>query len=113
MVKHIGKDRAGLYKNTQGLHTSTELWSCLNGRWRKKGAFGRINLHRQKLTTEIACHEIAHAGIAWARRVGIEPLACDEGHMDEPEDNERFCYAMGRMMAQFSNHAYRLKLWSS
>lgn len=104
--------RRGEYRSTQGLHTSTERWKHAGDRLRKSGIFGELNLHRGRIDTEIASHEIAHAGIAWARRVRINPIS-PSGQQWESADNERFCYAMGRMMAQFSNHAHRLKLWSA
>lgn len=111
MIKHVGHDKEGTGKRTQGMHTSTECWLLRGGKLHKTGMFGRINLHLGQLTIEYAAHEIAHAAVAWSRRVGIDPLSCTGQEVAEPEDNERFCYAMGSMVQQFTNQAYRRGVW--
>lgn len=72
---------------------------------------GEINCNRLEINAEIVSHEIAHLAITWAKRIKLDP-------MTEPKDgccsaeNERFCYALGLMVGQFTDHAYRLKVWN-
>jgi hypothetical protein len=83
---------------------------------RKTGCCGEINFHRGRITTEIASHEIGHAALGWARRVGLPgiKLSPKDWQGDEQrvtDDEERFCYALGRMVQQFADRAFRYKLW--
>lgn len=78
---------------------------------RKRPVCGELNFHRERLSIEIASHEITHATVGWARRMQIDPMTIDDDVAAESDDNERFAYAQGRMVAQFNHQAYRRKAW--
>lgn len=100
------------FRRAQGIPTSRHtLGSCTQydcysvsrrGPARKKPIFAEINLARGYMGMEVVTHEITHATIAWARRVGL-PIAQllsgdNTGRVSDVE--ERFAYVHGRMCGQ-------------
>ena len=61
--------------------------------------FGEIHFSRTQLGSETITHELTHALLGWARRVGWKPD-------DDMDREERFCYAMGAMVRQLVNRLY-------
>lgn len=101
MYRHRPLDR-----NHSGSCTDTEGWHA----GKKRPQFAEVNLHRGALDSETVCHEITHAAWAWARRVG---WAMEEDRLratDASESEERFCYALGRMVRQFVDRTWALGL---
>lgn len=86
-------------------HNFTRIRILPCGRQRKRPQFGNVFLSATGLTPEIVTHELAHATFAWAARVGI--------HVDEVHpftDEERWCYAHGRMVADLTRRLERVGL---
>lgn len=71
---------------------------------------GEINLYRRWLNAEVVSHEIGHAVLGWARRIGFDVTKESDGHRVSNEE-EIFCHALGRMVNQFALHARRKRLW--
>lgn len=77
---------------------------------------GMIVLHRGRLDAEVLAHESAHAAIRWmeAMRLNMgmrtDPFA-DRPMQDEMSNEERFCYALGRMTAQISDQCWKQGLY--
>lgn len=122
-IVHVWLTQKAMHRRLKKLgipHSEHTQGTCSAWRRYKNGAavpdrrtrdIGELNFHRGLLNAEIVSHEIAHAMVQWARRMRVDPLT-DAGDDDESSDNERFCYATGRMMAQFAHQAYRRRLWS-
>jgi len=103
------------YDNAAALHSPLSRWRFRKGHpKRKDGIFAEIDCYQPGVDAEIASHEIGHATIEWARIIGIDPLALQTVKgKGEPEDNERFCYALGSMVLQFTRHAIRFGVWGN
>ena len=72
-----------------------------NGRTRTCPDLGELLFVVPLIDSEAISHECAHAAIWWARRVGISPFhidASDTEHRFANADEERYCYALGRMV---------------
>ncbi|MEO5859168.1 MAG: hypothetical protein ABIR33_09495 [Pyrinomonadaceae bacterium] len=73
---------------------------------------GLMVFHRDRLDAEVLAHESGHAAIRWmeAMRLDLEmrkdPMA-DRPMQDEMANEERFCYALGRMAAQISDQCWK------
>lgn len=82
---------------------------------RHKKQLGYINLCRGHLDAEILSHESAHATLAWATAMKVNPLdrAVDEGEITTMAvdcGEERFAYALGRVVGQLSLAAWEYHL---
>jgi hypothetical protein len=114
MLTHLRSIGKKDLRGTQAMCSSYVIERWKNGRKQVNPNCGEINVHRKRLDSEIAAHEIGHAVVQWARRRGIDPMSVEgdvRGH--EGSENERFCRALGRMVAQFANHTRRRKIWTS
>jgi len=79
---------------------------------RKSGEFCEIECHRIGLNIEIIAHEVVHATFRWADRVGLTvPVDRDDDHPDCSDEEERFCYALGRMTNTFAWQLRRRGVW--
>jgi predicted SprT family Zn-dependent metalloprotease len=66
---------------------------------RRDPKFGEIHLHCQQFWSDIVMHEITHACIFWAKRIGIDPTS-REGKTSTSQE-ERFVTATSYMYRQF------------
>lgn len=83
-----------------------------DGRTRKSPEFCEINCHRGRLDLEVVSHEIQHAAFRWASRVELDPVHSNRTKgPDCSDEEERFCYAVGRMVNDFAKHLHRRKVW--
>lgn len=76
--------------------------------WRK--TLGTMFFHKDRLGMEVITHEAAHAAIRWAERKDIT-LAPDPKAGPASDDEERFCYAVGRIAAQIAGKGHDLGLY--
>jgi hypothetical protein len=87
-----------------------------DGTIRTSPQFGEVHFSIRQMGSETVTHEFTHAAWGWARRVGWkpEPEGAMVGRFESGEDDvneERFCYALGAMVRQFIDRAYRLGLY--
>lgn len=84
----------------------------VRGRWRRTGIVAEVNFHRRRIGTEVVTHEFFHATLAWGRRVGVRwgAIGSDAGTMTV--DEERLCYAHGRLCREFVTAATAVGLYS-
>lgn len=73
------------------------------------GCLGEINFLKKHLTTEILSHEVCHGTFGYMERRGLI-LNRVSGLMRTGSDEEKACYAHGRMMRALVNKLYKLKL---
>jgi hypothetical protein len=78
------------------------------GKPRKRPLVCQINLHRERLTMRVVTHELMHATIQWARYRKLLTPSLAAGDMDL---EERICYAHGDICSQFTDRAYKAKLY--
>lgn len=113
MVKYLDR-RSFLHSDeVGGMCNGIDTYKVQGGVVRKLRSLGEINLYRGGCSTEVIAHETTHAVIGWARRVGIDPLSTEPEGGPESDENERFCYAAGRMVRDLTNKLYRHKVWGS
>jgi hypothetical protein len=83
-------------------------------RVRKRGEFAELNFFRGSLGVEVVSHEFTHAAFCWADRRKLNlALASNpdssqstNGTLEINSVEERFCYALGRMVNQFTSRLY-------
>jgi hypothetical protein len=81
-----------------------------DGSMRISPQIGEVHFHRDQLDSETVTHEFTHAALGWAERVGCDPTGeGSEDYWNDPE--ERFCYALGEMVGQFTTRAYALGVY--
>jgi hypothetical protein len=101
------RDRFGAY-----CQSFTKLKVLPTGRTRTSPQFAELHFARTQMGSETVAHEFTHAAWAWARRVGwtadMDALAVGQmlGRY-ETGSEERFCYALGAMVRQFVERAYK------
>jgi len=77
-------------------------------RWRSLPILGVLFFNRQVLGAGIVAHEMAHAAVQWARRVGLSGhRVWNRRGTTEWVENERFAFAVGNLCAQFWTEYYR------
>jgi len=111
-----GKRFAEAHADAAAVASGREVYRVLPGKpMRKTGEFCEINCHRGELTEEIVSHEVAHAALRWRSRVGLAVGRDDDfgGHEDVSDAEERFCYALGRMVKQFTSNLRKHHVWAS
>lgn len=67
-----------------------------NGKSRKISLCGDIIFWQKDLGVSVTSHEITHAALNWARRIGL----------NLSQEEERFCSAVGELNRQFVNKCY-------
>jgi hypothetical protein len=87
----------------------------------KRGEFAEVNFYRGALGVGVVSHEFTHAAFCWAERRKLKRIAEEEergmtvrGDVSIlPVDGveERFCYALGEMVRQFTQKLYDLGLY--
>lgn len=90
------------------------------GRLRKTGLFAEANFYKRRIGVEVMSHELTHAAFAFADRRKL-PLGetvnkqfAKNGrfnYLDNEGAEERFCYALGRMVRQFTVKCYAVGLY--
>lgn len=82
-------------------------------RTRKTGLFAELNFYRGYLGVGCVSHEMTHAAFSWADRVKLplseiseSPLSKTSGILPRDGAEERFCYALGEMVRQFTKTLY-------
>lgn len=87
-------------------------WTAMRmqgGRMRVLPELGEIVVPVKRLGNEVISHECAHSALAWADRLGIDPMAQKKSnghHFAASPDEERFCYGLGQMVKQFVSRCY-------
>ncbi len=85
------------------------------GRMRTSPRMGEISFHLGRVTAEVLSHEVAHAALGWARRIGIRLSDAEgsgrtsQGLVSDAE--ERYCYGLGRMIEQVNHQFHRRGVW--
>lgn len=106
-----GKKRARELEDCAAMCTGRDCFKVLpGGRMKRSGEFAEINCHRQNLDMEIVAHEVAHAVLAWKRRINL-PDTPGDGCDVSPEE-ERFCYGFGLMVNEFAWGLQRRGVWN-
>lgn len=105
---HSATDTTGAY-----CHTYDRWWFKNGERDRLMGDFAEVNFHLGQVTTETVTHELFHATIGLAYRLGILPKLMSHGTEDGLcGDAEEDCaYAHGRMCRLVTNRLHRAKVW--
>lgn len=90
-------------------------------RRRKIGLFAELNFYRARLGVEVISHEMTHAAFCWAERRRLNLANAIGEHnwqirkhdavLDQDGTEERFCYALGQMVRQFTQKCYDLGLY--
>lgn len=95
-------------RTAQGMCRSETTLVRRNGRWRRSPKLGRILLVETRLGAGYVAHELTHAAIGWARRVGLRPHAIWQSRQAafEGRANERFCRAVETLNREFWNRWY-------
>lgn len=63
---------------------------------------GACIFHEKALTPEIIAHEATHAAIRWAQATQIQPVPEELKDGNSSDDEERFCYVVGRLTEQIA-----------
>lgn len=73
---------------------------------------GQVVFALEDMGPETVGHELNHAALYWASRVGIDPMR-DSGESPSPEDSdeERFVKAQDEMVRQFYQKIERFNFW--
>lgn len=112
-----------LQRNHEAVCTGTTLYYMPPKRSgkpnRKAGLFAELNFHRKFLGIGCVSHEFTHAAFSWANRVNLPiqeikemPLSSmKHGVLPQDGPEERFCYALGEMVKQFTERAYKLGIY--
>ena len=79
--------------------------------WSK--TLGTIVFHRERLGVNVISHECTHAALRWMEAMKFNVTDRGENYVEgEASDNEeRFCYALGRMTAAIGDQFWKYDLW--
>lgn len=109
MLAQWGEGR-GAGRTCQGFCSPIHVTDYSKGRARKQPIVAEVHLWRDHLSMMVVTHELFHASLAWARRVGF-----DFGRLDDEDsinrDEERLTYAHSNMCSDFMVRANRAKLY--
>jgi len=87
-------------RHVRGFCTEWNVVKCTKKRARRHPCIAEVNFAGRYCTMEIVTHELLHATMAWARRVGFEfSRLGDDDHVNAEE--ERIAYVHGEMCRQF------------
>lgn len=75
--------------------------------------FATVFLSRDNLTMRIVSHELAHASVAWAKRVGLDfkKLVRTSAGVDASSEEERFVSVFGVLCSDFVERAHGFGLY--
>lgn len=79
-----------------------------SGRTRTVPEMGELLFVVRTIDHEVIAHEVGHAVIGWAQRIGLHPFATDATAQYASHDEERSCYALGRMVLQITQRVAAL-----
>ena len=89
LAAQAGPERRGFFKRAIGV---SQTWRETTDR-----EIGQVLLSLRNLTHEVLVHESAHALLGWAARRHVR---VDRVNGMVTDDEERYCYAQGRCVAQ-------------
>jgi hypothetical protein len=103
------------WSRSEAVCTSFETQIQLRGRWTRTPRLGVLFFHRRSLGAGLVAHEMTHAAVVWARRVGVSGRRVWHQRGDwEGGANERFADAVGNLCAHFWVAFYRARRhWAS
>ena len=91
-LRRSGRETAAVTLTLQRRHIVTNRLTPL---------FAEANFHRARFDESTIAHEAAHVAFAWADRIKLGDLSRRGGRM-VPNGEERFCYALGRIVEQMT-----------
>ena len=56
-------------------------------------------LEQDRYSIEVVVHELSHAAVGWANRIGLQPVA--QARSKKPSDEERFAVCMQSLTRQY------------
>jgi len=113
------REMRAAYPGPQGKRTTGAFCACFtkeryrDGRKRTLPIVGEVHFARNYLGMETIAHELMHAALGWARRVGLDyhDIFLDKEKSDACPDEERLSYAHGRMVRQLVDRLYKLGMY--
>jgi hypothetical protein len=102
-------DRSAAYGARALCSRWTRTRTTGTGRTRTLPEMGEILFVAPLIDHEVISHEVAHAAIGWAQRIGIRPFATGTDCQYAGPDEERYCYALGRMVLQVTERVAALR----
>jgi hypothetical protein len=102
-------DRSAAYGARALCSRWTRTRTTANGRTRTMPDMGEILFVVRSLDAEVVSHEVGHAAIGWAQRIGIRPFGTGTDCQYAGPDEERYCYALGRMVLQVTERVAALR----
>lgn len=103
---HVFLSGRGAGRRCDGTCSRTHRTSYRGGRARRSSEIAVVNLWRGRLTMRVVTHELFHATMAWAHRVGFDlsRITADDG---VTQHEERIAYVNGELNRQFMEKATR------
>lgn len=103
---HVFANGKGAGRRCDGTCSRVHRTSYRHGRARRSAEVAVVNLWRGRLTMRVVTHELFHATMAWAHRVGFDfaPIMASDGVTDA---EERITYVNGELNRQFMEKATR------
>jgi hypothetical protein len=102
-------DRSAAYGARALCSRWTRTRTTGTGRTRTLPEMGEILFVAPLIDHEVISHEVAHAAIGWAQRIGIRPFGTGTDCQYAGPDEERYCYALGRMVLQVTERVAALR----
>jgi hypothetical protein len=102
-------DRSAAYGARALCSRWTRTRTTASGRTRTLPDMGEILFVVPRIDAEVVSHEVAHAAIGWAQRIGLHPFGSDRHPQYAGPDEERYCYALGRMVLQVTERVAALR----
>lgn len=108
MLAHLNDNprRQRFTRRCHGACGRVQITSFRGGRARRRPQFAEVNLYLGALGMGVVSHELFHATMAWAYRVGFDfgPIMRD---LNTPRREERITYAHSELCRQFMVKATR------
>lgn len=98
---------------TYGFCSLVKVWKVgSDGRKRRDSRCGEINFFREHIGAGIVSHEMTHAALGWAQRVGVMLEQYEDWSKSVVSDaEERYASAVGELVRQFYVRAHELGLY--
>lgn len=90
--------------------TEVQHWTVTRRRVRRDPCVAEVHFFRARLGSQVVTHELFHATMAYARRVGFRFQRLGEEAVNQ--DEERLAYAHGDMCRAFVDRAHEAGLYS-